>query len=100
MPTNLYSDVSNCNNADVKSFILSRLTNSLEIRLNIFLQVFEFERRIEDTKLLVNTLLETSSPKMKTRNLAALGYLIYTLKFAEQLGIPFRGHRDSGRLNQ
>ena len=35
---------------------------------------------------------------MKTRNRAAVGHLIDTLKFMGQLGIPFRGHRDSGRL--
>ena len=35
---------------------------------------------------------------MKTRNRAAIGHLIDTLKFMGQLGIPLRGHRDSGRL--
>ena len=35
---------------------------------------------------------------MKTRKRAAIGHLIDTLKFIKQLGIPFRGHRDSGRL--
>ena len=35
---------------------------------------------------------------MKTRNRAVIGHLIDTLKFMGQLGIPFRGHRDSGRL--
>ena len=44
----------------------------------------------------VDALLETSFAKIKTRNRAAT--LIETLKFKVQLGIPFRGHRDSGRL--
>ena len=35
---------------------------------------------------------------MKTRNHAAIGHLIDTLKFMGQLGIPFKRHRDSGRL--
>ena len=35
---------------------------------------------------------------MKTRNRAAIGHLIDTLKFMGQLGIPFREHLDSGRL--
>ena len=35
---------------------------------------------------------------MKTRNRAAIGHLIDTLKFMRQLGIPFRGHWDSDRL--
>ena len=43
-----------------------QLTHSLEVALNIFLQVFEFERRIEDPELQVGALPETSSAKMKT----------------------------------
>ena len=78
--------------------ILSRLTYSLEVKLNIFLRAFEFERRIEDPELQVDALLKTSSAKMKTRNRAAIGRLIDTLKFMGQSGISFRGHRDSGRL--
>ena len=35
---------------------------------------------------------------MKTRNRAAVGHLIVTLKVLGQFGIPFRGHQDSGRL--
>ena len=35
---------------------------------------------------------------MKTRNCTAIGYLTDTLKFIGQLGILFRGHLDSGRL--
>ena len=35
---------------------------------------------------------------MKTRNRAAIEHLIDNLKFIGQLGIPFRGHRDSGRF--
>ena len=31
--------------------ILSRLTYSLEVKLDIFLQAFEFERRVEDPEL-------------------------------------------------
>ena len=49
-------------------------------------------------ELQVYALLETSSAKMKTRNGAGVGHLIDTLKFMGQLGIPFRGHRDIGRL--
>ena len=78
--------------------ILSRLTYSLEVKLNIFLQAFEFERRIEDLELQVDGLLETPSAKTKTRNRAAMGHLTDTLKFKGQLGIPFRGHCDSSRL--
>ena len=39
--------------------ILSRLTYSLEVKLNTLLQAFEFERRIEDAELQVNALLIT-----------------------------------------
>ena len=79
--------------------ILSRLTYSLEVKLNIFLQSFKFERCIEDPELQVDDPeLEASFAKMKTRNRAAIGHLIDTLKFTGQLGIPFRGHWDSGRL--
>ena len=60
--------------------------------------MFEFEHRIEAQELQVDVLLETSSAKMKTRNRAAIGHLIDTLKFMGQLGIPFRGQWDSGRL--
>ena len=35
---------------------------------------------------------------MKTRNRAAIGHLIDTLKFTVQLDISFGGHRNSGRL--
>ena len=91
MHANLYSDVFNYNNADIKSFILSRLTSSLKVKRNIFLLAFEFERCIEDSKLQDDALLETSSAKMKTRNRAAIGYLIYTLTFM----VPFR-HSFSG----
>ena len=77
---------------------LSRLTYSLKVKLNIFLRAFEFERRIEDPELQVDALLKTFSTKMKTRNRAAIGRLIDTLKFMGQSGIPFRVHWDSGRL--
>ena len=76
--------------------ILLRLTYYIEIKLNIFLQAFEVKRRIAVTGLQVNSSLETSSAKMKTRNRAAAGHLIDTVKFMGQLGILFRGHRDSG----
>ena len=46
----------------------------------------------------VDALLKTSSAKMKTRNRIAIRHLIDTLKLMRQLGIPFRGHQDSGRL--
>ena len=52
--------------------MLSRFTYSLEVKQNISLQEFEFERRIEDPELQVDVLLETSSAKMKTRNRGAL----------------------------
>ena len=60
------------------------------------MQAFEVKRRIAVTGLRVNSLLKTSSAKMKTQNRAAAGHLIDTLKFMGQLDIPFRGHRDSG----
>ena len=63
-----------------------------------FLQAFELERRIENPELQVDALLETSSAKMKTRNRAAIGHLINTLKLMGQLGIPFRRYRDNGNL--
>ena len=78
--------------------ILSRLTYFLEVKLNIFFQAFEFEHCIEVPELQVNALLDTSSAKMKTQKRAAIGHSIDTLKFMGQLGNPFRGHRDSGRL--
>ena len=34
----------------------------------------------------------------RVRNGAVVGHLIDTLKFVGQLGILFRGHRNSGRL--
>ena len=43
--------------------ILSRLTYSLEVKLNIFLQAFEFERRIKEPELQVDALPETSVTK-------------------------------------
>ena len=79
--------------------MFSRLTYSLQIKLKIFLQEFELDRRIEDPKLQVDALLETSSAKMKTRNRAAIGRLIDTVKFTGQSGISFVEHRDSGRLD-
>ena len=65
--------------------ILSRLTYSLKVKLNMILQAFEIERRIEDPELQVDALLEKSSAKLKTRNRAAIGHLIDTLKFMRQL---------------
>ena len=59
---------------------------SILSRLNIFLQAFQFERHIEHLELQVDDLLETFSAKMKTRNRAAIGRLIDTLKFMGQLG--------------
>ena len=41
--------------------ILSRFTYFLEVKQNIFLQAFEFERRIEDPELQVDALLEILS---------------------------------------
>ena len=79
--------------------ILSPFTYSLEVKyINIFLQAFEFERRIEDPELQVDALQETSSAKMKTRNRAAIGHLIDILKFMGLLGIPSREHWDSSCL--
>ena len=45
--------------------IFSRLTYSLEVKLNIFLPAFAFERRIEDLNLEIDVLLETSSAIIK-----------------------------------
>ena len=78
--------------------LLSRLTYSLEIKLNVFLQAFKIELRIEDLELQVDALLEMSFAKMKTRNRATTAHSIDTQKFMGQLGMPFRGHWDSGRL--
>ena len=78
--------------------IFSRLTYSSEVKLNMFLLEFKFERRIEVPELQVDALRETSSAKRKTRNRAAIGQRIDTVKFMGQLGIPFRGHRNSGSL--
>ena len=61
--------------------LLSRLTYSLKVKPNIFLQRFEFERRIEDPELQVDALLVTSSAKMKIRKRAAIRHLIDTLAF-------------------
>ena len=66
--------------------------------LNIFLQAFVFERRIEDPELQVDALPETSFAQIKTRSRIDIGQLIYTLKFMGQLGIPFREHWHIGRL--
>ena len=84
MYTNLYSDVVNCSNAglkvvydlSLKMSILSRLTYSLVLKLNMFLPVFEFERRIGDPELQINALAETSSAKMNTQNRAATEHFI------------------------
>ena len=54
---------------------------SLEVKLNLFLQVLEFERPMQDPKLQVDALIETSSAKIETRNRVAIGNLIDTLKF-------------------
>ena len=78
--------------------VLSWFTYSSEVKLNIFVKVFEFERRIEDPELQVDALLETSSAQLKTQNRAAIGHLIDTLKFMGLLGILLRGLQDSGRL--
>ena len=59
---------------------------------------FLFERIIEDPELQVDALSETFSVKLKTRNRAVMERLIDTLKFMGKLGIPFRGLRDSDRL--
>ena len=38
--------------------ILSRPTYSLEVKLNIFLEAFEFERRVKDSESQVDALLK------------------------------------------
>ena len=83
--------------------ILSRLTYFLEVRLNIFLLAFEFERHFEDPELQVDALPKTSSAKMTTRNRAAIGHLIDTQKFVgswsfllEDTGISVRDIKDVG----
>ena len=53
---------------------------------------------IKDPELQIDALLRTSSAKMKTQNRATREHLIDTLKFMGQLGIPFRGQWDRGRL--
>ena len=64
----------------------------------MFLQAFEFEQRIQNPNLQVDSVLKTSFAKQKAFNRAAIGHVIDTLKFIGELGIPFRGHRDSGRV--
>ena len=54
--------------------------------------------RIEDLNLQVDALLEAFSAKTKASNRAAIGHVIDTLWLKRQLDIPFRGHRDSGRI--
>ena len=66
--------------------------------LTMFLQAFEFEQRIQNPNLLVDSMLKTSFAKQKAFNRAAIGHVIDTLKFIGELGIPFRGHRDGGRV--
>ena len=61
--------------------ILTRLVYFLEVKLNVFLQVLEFERPIQEPELQVNALIETCSAKIKTRNRFAIGHLIDTVKF-------------------
>ena len=61
--------------------ILTRLVYFLEVKLNLFLHVLEFKRPMQDPKLQVDALIETSSAKIKTRNRIAIGHLIDTLKF-------------------
>ena len=59
--------------------ILSRPTYSLEVKLRMIFQAFEFKRRIEDLELQVDALAKTFSAKMKTRRCAAIGHLIDAL---------------------
>ena len=61
--------------------IVTRLVYSLEVKLNLFLHVLEFKRPMQDPKLQVDALIETSFAKIKTRNSIAIGHLIDTLKF-------------------
>ena len=61
--------------------IFTRLVHSLEVKLNVFLQVLEFERSMQELELQVNVLIETSPAKIKTRKRVAIGSLINTLKF-------------------
>ena len=61
--------------------ILTQLVYSLEVKLNLVLQVLEFEHPMQDPDLQVNALIETSSAKIKTRNRIAIRNLIDTLKF-------------------
>ena len=73
--------------------ILSRLTYSLEVKLNTFLQAFEFEQLIENPELASrrftrNLFCEDENSKPR----CYIGHLIETLKFMGQLRIPFRGH--------
>ena len=63
----------------------------------IFLQTFEFERLIDHPNLQADALLKAFA-KTKARNRADVVHLIDTLKFMGQLGILFRGHRVSCRL--
>ena len=60
---------------------LTQLVYSLVVKLNLFLQVLETKRPMQDPKLQVDSLIETSSAKIKTRNCVAIRHLIDTLKF-------------------
>ena len=69
-----------------KMNILIQLAYSLEVKLNVFLQVLEFEleRPMQDPELQVDALIgliETPSANMKTQNRVAIGHLIDTQKF-------------------
>ena len=60
---------------------LTQLVYSLKVKLNLFLQVLEIKRPMQDPKLQVDALIETSFAKIKTRNRVAIRHLIDTLKF-------------------
>ena len=64
----------------------------------IFLQAYDFESRAEDPNLQVDALLKAFFAKTKARNRGTVEYLTDTLKLMGQLGVPFRRHRDSGRI--
>ena len=70
--------------------ILTRLVYSLEVKLNIFLQVLELEHPMQEPEMQVSALIETSSAKIKTRNRVAIGRLIDTLKFMGLVGHFFQ----------
>ena len=63
-------------------------------------QASESKSRTRNPTLHVDSLLQTAATKQKTENCAFIGYLVNTPVFVSRYGILYKGHRDSGRLDQ